>query len=233
MISKFAVGFLILGFFVAQPALALTTNGSFENGASISGDFNILYTGDSTSITGWTVKSGEVDIVKDTLWQAAEGNRSIDLNGGQPGSIATTINTEVGATYIVYFNLSGNPQWGSDTTYEKKMQVSVNGDSKKKFEYDISINGNSFEDMNWENHQYTFVANSTSSEIVFASLSKKNDAFGAVIDNVEVEKKQFKTPRTKDNCRKQNGWKKVVDGDGNKFPNKKACLDYVENLIED
>src|SRR5438445_12750864 len=64
-------------------------NGSFELGAN-PGDSVLVYSGDSTTIPGWTVTSGSVDLVG-THWPAADGSRSIYLSGDDAGTLSQTI----------------------------------------------------------------------------------------------------------------------------------------------
>ena len=45
---------------------------------------------------GWTVTRGSVDYIG-PYWQHADGRRSIDLNGNEPGAIAQTLRTRPGA----------------------------------------------------------------------------------------------------------------------------------------
>jgi len=66
----------------------LISNGSFELGPD-PGTFTTL-NGGNTSITGWTVGGSSIDYIG-TYWVAADGNRSLDMNGLNIGSISQTI----------------------------------------------------------------------------------------------------------------------------------------------
>ena len=89
-------------------------NGSFEAGnyaPTFAGqDFERLDTG-STAIDGWTVTKGNIDWTGSGIWQAAEGTKSIDLDGAEDtaGAISQTFDTVVNGTYVVTFSMSGNP----------------------------------------------------------------------------------------------------------------------------
>ena len=83
-------------------------NGSFEEGTVDPGSFITLSAFDNTSITGWTVSSGSIDLIG-SHWVASDGDRSIDLNGNEPGAISQTFDTEPGAVYNVLFDMAGNP----------------------------------------------------------------------------------------------------------------------------
>src|SRR5664279_3424060 len=91
------------------PAQAnLLTNGSFETGPN-PGGFTNLAAG-STAITGWTVSTpGNIDYVG-SLWVAANGSRSLDLEGSAgtcavptncPGGIEQSFATTAGTQYTV------------------------------------------------------------------------------------------------------------------------------------
>ena len=49
-------------------------------------------------------------------WQAAQGSKSIDLDGSEdsrPAAISQTFDTVVNSTYVVTFTMSGNPDAGA------------------------------------------------------------------------------------------------------------------------
>ena len=77
-------------------------NGSFEEGPASVDSFITLFDGD-TSITGWTVTAGSIDLIGD-YWIASDGERSIDLNGNGPGAISQEFDTEPGLIYHVLFD---------------------------------------------------------------------------------------------------------------------------------
>lgn len=99
------VGLLVF----ALPVQAnLITNGSFEQGYLPGGRDYTVYAPNSTTITGWTVSDGSVDYIG-WYWQAAEGNRSLDLSGFSLGTIYQDFPTTPGTEYFVRFALAGNP----------------------------------------------------------------------------------------------------------------------------
>src|SRR5262249_20311045 len=89
-------GFHLLG---EGPASAgLITNGGFEQPGGQTADL-FLPAGNS-SLTGWTIVSGSVDIVPSTgSWPAYEGSQSLDLDGHSAGTIEQSFTTTVGITY--------------------------------------------------------------------------------------------------------------------------------------
>lgn len=183
-----AAGAIMFGS-LAVGVFAVGTNGSFETGVPVPGGAITLTAGDSTSITDWTVATGDVDYI-DGFWQAANGTRSIDLNGFNPGSVSQNFTTVNGATYNVTFHMSGNP--GNCSQYPngvcspdlKTLRVSATGAVPHDFDYDTSIKTNSFLDMKWESNTYSFVATTTSTTLTFASQIA--GAFGPALDNVSI-----------------------------------------------
>ena len=93
----------------AALAFSGISNGSFESGQYGGGGFQELSTG-STTITGWTVTAGNVDWVDGSYWGAADGSKSVDLDGSAAGAVSQTLATTIGDTYVVEFSLAGNPE---------------------------------------------------------------------------------------------------------------------------
>src|SRR5690349_5839128 len=81
---------------------ASVANGSFENGTPP--DPGVGYTtvnsGDSTTITNWTVSQGSVDYIG-SYWHASNGARSIDLSGNEAGVLSQNLTTYAGHNYTV------------------------------------------------------------------------------------------------------------------------------------
>src|ERR1700737_2860792 len=105
-----------MGLMTTIPAEAkLLVNGSFETGPN-PGSFTNFALG-STAITGWTVSLGNIDYIG-SLWVAADGSRSLDLEGSAgtcntatancPGGIAQSFATVPGQQYMLTFDLAGN-----------------------------------------------------------------------------------------------------------------------------
>jgi hypothetical protein len=90
------------GFAFAAPF----TNGSFELGPN-PGSFITLGAG-NTQIAGWLVSAGNIDYIG-SLWQHADGSRSLDMNGSTAGAVSQTFDTNAGAQYEVRFAMAGNP----------------------------------------------------------------------------------------------------------------------------
>jgi choice-of-anchor C domain-containing protein len=177
---------VVLGFLVsaslafAGPSLVL--NGSFESAQVDPGASFVTLGSDSTAIDNWTIL-GQVSIAIDYIggyWQAADGFRSLDLNGSYSrGGVSQTIGTQIGQTYQVDFAMAGNPDSGPAI---KTMRVSAN-DASAEFTFDTT--GHSRPEMGWVNRGWQFTADSTQTLLTFESLME-GSAFGPTLDNVSV-----------------------------------------------
>ncbi len=150
----------------------LVTNGSFEAN-SVPGTF---VNSTVQVISNWTVGVGNVDLVG-SLWTAASGVNSVDLNGSKKGEIHQTLTTVAGQEYQFSFELAGNFQGGIAIK-----NLSVNIGSNGLYSFDTT--GKSAGNMGWTKYSTTFVAVSSATTLSFASNS--SGAYGPVIDNVSV-----------------------------------------------
>jgi choice-of-anchor C domain-containing protein len=165
---------------------AVFQNGSFETSSlGDIGGFTTLSTG-STAITGWTVTSGNIDYIG-TYWQSFDGNRSLDLNGLVPGSIAQTFDVVSGQTYQVTFYLAGNPAGGPTP---KTLQTSA-GATVVLSSFDTT--GHDLQNMGWTPVSFDFTANGTTETLTFLSTTTGDSgnltyptAFGPALDDVSV-----------------------------------------------
>lgn len=188
--KKIFLGGLIVIFTLALStsfALADVSNESFEIGTN-PGAFTTLYPG-NTNIDGWTIISGSVDYIG-SYWTAADGSRSIDMNGLAAGTISQEFDTETGATYKVTFYMSGNPDSSSNPSLtspsEKVLTVSAAGYTSDPFTFDSAFEANSKSDMKWKQNTYNFVASGEKTTISFASVI--GGAFGPALDNISIER---------------------------------------------
>jgi len=163
---------------MSQPSLLI--NGSFEHGIDTGSSFITLYLG-STDITGWTVTQNNIDYVGG-YWQAADGNRSLDMNGTAVGAIEQTFSTAVGAVYEVHFSLAGNPNTNPKL---KRLKVRAGSDSTEvSFDATPYWTGN----MGWMTIFWSFTATANQTTIEFISLNNELDncCGGVALDNVFV-----------------------------------------------
>ncbi|OAV43772.1 choice-of-anchor C family protein [Lewinella sp. 4G2] len=149
-------------------------NGSFERGdanPSVS-SVNILE-GDGR-IDGWEVTQN-LDYVGGS-WAAADGERSIDLNGSLPGTISQRIPTIPGRNYIILFDLAGNIICGPNVKF---LRVSA---AETEARYQFDINGKSASTMGWRTERFEFQAVADTTVLAFAS--DMSGICGPALDNV-------------------------------------------------
>ena len=169
-------GFIfILGLSTASSATPFQ-NGSFEDGPASIGDFTTLWAG-STDITGWKVASGSIDLVG-SYWDASDGNRSIDLNGEEPGAISQVFDTVPGTLYQVLFDMAGNPD-------DPGVKVLLTSANSKAIRYKFNSTEKTRRAMGWTEMVFLFRARSNSTTLKFAGISPNSGA-GPAIDNVQV-----------------------------------------------
>jgi choice-of-anchor C domain-containing protein len=115
-------------------------------------------------------------------WDVSDGTRAVDLDGRDAtfSGIQQTFATEIGQTYSVTFDLSGNPEGGP---LLKQLQVSV-GDFSQDYSFDSS--GQTLDALIWQTVTFSFVALDTTSTLAFTSLSSTPSSFGPLVDNVSV-----------------------------------------------
>lgn len=159
------------------------TNGSFESATISPISFTTLGSG-STAITNWII-GGSVDYIGG-YWQAANGSRSLDMNGNSVGSISQTFDTIIGQEYFVNFALAGNPdsRGATGNPSVKIMRASFDsGYTSQYFDFEDlnAIRAN----MGWVEETFGFKALATSTTLKFESMIA--GAYGPALDNVRVE----------------------------------------------
>ena len=170
----------------ASAATNLISNGGFNNGGTVGepgGGFATLGVG-SGALTGWSIDAGDIDWIQG-YWQSSDGDGySVDLNGNHPATISQTIATVAGRSYTLTFDMSGNPDnFRGDT---RIAVLGANGGTIGSANYSLT-GANSKANMLWAGQSFSFVANSTSTKISFASGNGgDNCCYGAAIDNVGV-----------------------------------------------
>jgi choice-of-anchor C domain-containing protein len=155
----------------------LLVNGSFEEGPDLMDNPLLTLPKGSTDIKGWEVTRGDIDFIG-AYWQAAEGKRSLDMNGLVKGGIAQTFKTVKGRRYRVTFSLAGNPDLGGG---ERKLVVSAAG---KSAEYSFDATGKGAQAMGWVTKTWEFIAVASQTTLEFYSLTE--GACGPALDNVSV-----------------------------------------------
>ena len=167
---------------ISTGAQAVTViNGSFEQGAPISGGSDFLATGNTTSLPGWRVLSSGVDYVDNSLWNAANGSRSVELSGiGSGGVVQRLSGFTVGKKYRLRFQLSVNP-FANDGVY--RTTVSASGGGAEAFLYTKTA-ANTPTNMLYQTFEYIWTAANATSNFQFRSNG--SGALGPVLDNVSI-----------------------------------------------
>ena len=144
--------------------------------------YKFIYAGDP-SLTGWTVTNGsvETDVTVPTFGApTASGNpQNLDLDGNSAGTISQSFATIVGQTYSLDFfysnNVYGSGAAATVTVSDSSLAPSV-----------ITHSGAAYGSLGWQSFDATFVANSTSSTLTFASNDPASSTEGILLDNVSV-----------------------------------------------
>jgi choice-of-anchor C domain-containing protein len=156
-------------------------NGSFEIG-TLPASGTQLNAVDSTSISGWTVATGNIDYITSDRWQAEDGSRSLDMNGVTAGTIYQVVNGfTVGQQYTLDFYMAANPETPYLYPPVRTMNVSV-GSTSQTFSFDL--NGQTATNMGWTLESLPFTATSSSITVTFQSLTQ--GAAGPTLDNVSI-----------------------------------------------
>jgi len=162
----------------AKP-VELIVNGSFEEGPEA--ESHKALDVDSTEIKGWTVTRGQIDYLM-TFCKAADGNRSLDLNGSPGvGGVKQTFKTVKGDKYKVTLSLAVNP---NTRVPKKKLAVSAAGQDTT-FEFDGT--GKTTADPGWTTVTWEFTANDKETTLEIYSLCKDDQFSGPMIDTVSVK----------------------------------------------
>jgi len=178
-LAALAAGLMILC--SAQASRAdLLVNGDFELGPTIPSLNPVMSIAPgSTSLTGWTVVSGAIDIVTDNYWVPVSGHRSVALSTTGPGAIEQAISTAPGAVYRLSYWISGEP-FSSPTI--KHLRVTA-GAATQDQTFDITP---AWEwDMAWSRHTFDFTATGSTTTLRFASMDATQ--WGPAIDSASVE----------------------------------------------
>ncbi len=146
--------------------LETLANGSFEQ------DF-----------TSWTI-SGNTKIKFTATYTATNGNRLVAFNSGNStpnGVLSQIFPTTTGQSYLLLFDtgvLSYN-------TNSQKMLVTATG-TGNLLAQTITINGLSNGTNRWLPQSFTFVADSTATNLTFRDNSTTTDALDLLLDNIRV-----------------------------------------------
>ncbi len=218
LLSLFAFGAVPAG------AASVIANGDFAGTPPNAGYYPVSAGVNASAIPGWTVTSGSVDWIEGfwgptpATWPS--GALSVDMNGtpvaGQPstvGVMSQTITTDLNATYVVGFDLSGNIGCGPST-----VTVSVGASGNAPVPY---TDTNSAYADQWTTVGYSFTAISSSTVLTFAADPGNTSNCGAAIGNVTITE----TAATGAQC-KNGGWKTMFEPTGVAFKNQGDCVRF-------
>ena len=193
IMKSFTVALVASAFMAATPGSAwanITQNGSFENSSTDPGLFLRLSTA-STVITNWTVIGQQIDYIGPSCWPASDGLRSLDLSGYYPGGIEQVLPTIAGTTYLVEFDMAGNP---AGPPIPKTLWVSVEGGSQQQ-QFTFDTTGKTWQgentQMGWTTMSWTFVAHTATTTLTFMT---RDVDYGPALDNVRVEPNPIPAP---------------------------------------
>ena len=183
----------------------IVSNGSFELGTpEDEGGYTRLTPG-STALTDWTVdparvsggvlpNTGDVDWTG-ARWEAKEGARSLELDGGpSSGGIYQDLPTVNGQQYNIEIWYSANPdrQFVADPPPECAVMdpapaffVTWGGDQLGGVEIPFST-ANNTENMQWAHVNFAAYALSSTTRLEIASTDEPNRGCGIVVDDVSV-----------------------------------------------
>jgi choice-of-anchor C domain-containing protein len=156
-------------------AANLVQNGGFELGTEPGAKMTVAP--GSTAIQHWTVSGNAIEYVS-SEWIAADGVRSVSLNGDNPGSIEQSFATQVDWLYSVRFYLAGD---AFPFPVLKHVRVSAAGQSQD-YEFDGSHSWPW--ELGWEARTFTFASNAATATLKFTSLDAGVE--GPAIDSVVV-----------------------------------------------
>ncbi len=164
---------------LANPArIELVGNGDFvPRKVRLRHGATTLYPG-KDALAPWQITAGSVDV--QTKWPVVEGRDSIDLNGISAGTIRQTFATIPGRAYQLSFCYANDP---SGRTGAATATVSVTGASPR-LNWKLTHAGSSPTEMNDTRFLVTFVADSTTATLQFASTTP--GAYGIVLSAVSV-----------------------------------------------
>jgi choice-of-anchor C domain-containing protein len=174
----------------------IVTNGSFEQPVLNAGT-NFATYGAGNGITGWTIQSGSIDLIRD-YWQASNGLQSLDMNGNSPAVLSQMLTTNIGSTYNFSFFLAGNP----DGRFDKGLNVFWNGTLLGGNAVTFTQGNHYHGSMGWTQIAFSgLAATSGQTEIRFQGLDTGTPQdhamhayIGAALDDVSVTQATTATP---------------------------------------
>jgi len=174
---------LLAGLLPAKAQSNSIANGGFEE--PITPTFLEVVAPNSTTITGWTVAAGTVDVVNAAgngfdIGPAAAGAQYLDLNGTNAGTISQSFSTTPGGTYELSFAYANN----YDPPTSLTAQVTLSDSSGTLLSTSVSHSDSTAGNLNWTGFNQLFTARGLSTTLTFASQNTGNG--GIFLDAISV-----------------------------------------------
>ena len=150
----------------------ILTNGSFETDGILTA---------STSLTGWSVISGNIDTRNSLAWAPYDSLYSLDLVGNLPATIEQTFATNSGATYTLSFAYANNP--GIPTA--SALVTVLDAANATLLSQSFTHSGSAVATMNYNLFSQNFVADSATTKLRFTNTFSTANG-GVVLDAVGV-----------------------------------------------
>ncbi len=181
---------------LASVVIGLLSAGS-AHALVINGDFNAGGTTATTTVSGWTVTSGDVDVKDTAFWKslggapwlnllnakpgnADAGDHFLDLSGNGPGAISQSLATTAGTAYSLSFDFAANPSAVNTASFEVSLTWG-SGSTSQVLDGSNSWNVGS---LNFTPDGATTVAFRSLTPLAMADGPEKRS--GALLDNIAV-----------------------------------------------
>lgn len=175
MIKYLTVALAGFGLATSAGAVNLVTNPGFE--MSVNPD--LVKPAGSNDIIGWTVmRPGGVFLASAASWNAAGGDRSVELSGTGRGSVFQTVLLNPGSRYTLSFSYALDPAATRSANAIASVGV-VNMGFTALFDPARSPTN-----MLWQTFSFDFTAPGSGPEHRLSFSGTSNTAFGVTIDNV-------------------------------------------------
>ena len=164
-------------------AANLIQDGGFEQ--PVTSTFLDVAAPDGTTIPGWDVTGGSVDVVNAAgngfdVGPAFEGAQYLDLNGFAAGTLSQVVPTLSGKTYSLQFAYANNYNPPTALTAD----VTVLGVSSTLLSTSVTHSTSMAGNLNWTIFNQTFTADGSSATLTFASQNSGNG--GVFLDAVSI-----------------------------------------------
>ncbi|MFZ0827849.1 MAG: DUF642 domain-containing protein [Verrucomicrobiia bacterium] len=165
-------------------AVAVSSNTVWQSSFEGNGETNYNAEAGDYFAEGWHVDSADVNVVVSSA--AYKGTHFLNLNGdsGQPGIISTNIDTVPGFTYQLNFAYSENPD-GRDFAGQPTGVVEVLENDNQLLTLTVNKPDNTWTDLEWSQASVTFTADSSVTQIQFASQTA--NIYGVLLDAVSLD----------------------------------------------